>query len=298
MLKKPGMILLAIGVGGLLSSCHIEQKDVETIKRTTENLRVHQANEFIEYSVTAAIINSGTFNQGILRVEWEQTADLIDPFDSDTKYTVLKETTTLAYFEPGGTTPGDPISTVIRYISQDAAGNITLYAIDDGTVPLYWLYDPNYGDLSSNNFIRPIIFDSPMMAGTPPNSAVHFSVMEGCELGLCQSEIYTFNENLSVKDKKTAVTTNMGIFSDPFEIESISGSSTPSGAPTISFSGDIRTACGTSFDNISYDSAVFVMPDIGMVRMTNVCRNLTSGENVNYIITLNNTNIPLPPSSP
>jgi len=292
MLKKPGMILLVISISALLGSCHIKQEDEVTISRTTPNLRVYQPNDFIEYNVTA-IINSDAVNQGTLRVKWTATGDLTDPIDGATLYPVLKETTTLTY-EPNST---EPDVTIIRYISQDSVGSITLYAIGDGN-DLYWLYDPaNTGDLTSD-IIRPVIFDSPMDRTTPPpNSPLEFSVMENCgdTPGLCGLELYEFNDSFTIVGDTTQVTTNIGKFSNPFEIK-FSGTTIPNNSPTVSFYGDIRDACGTSTDQISHNGSMFVIPEIGIIRMTNLCQNFTTGggEQVNYIITLSSTNIPVP----
>jgi len=290
MLKKLGMIFLVASISALLSSCHIKQEDVETIKRTTANLRVYQPNDFIVYNVTT-LTDSAPPSRGTLRIEWDATADLLDPIDN-TQYQVLKETTTLTYEE--NSIEADVI--VIRYISQDTDGNITLYAIDDGTVPLYWLHDLGDAGNLSAPISTPVIFDSPIAIGSPPNtslnSPVRFTVMEGCISGSCKSEIYTFNDGFDIVGDTTEVTTNLGKFSDPFEIN-FSGGSTADGASTISILGDIRDACGTSTDNILHSGTMFVVPEIGIVQMTNLCQNPT-GSQVQYIITINNTNIPLP----
>ncbi len=288
MLKKLGVIFLVTSISMLLSSCHIKQKDVETIKRTTENLRVYQPKDFIIYNVTA-LTNSATPSRGTLRIEWDTTADLLDPIDSTTQYRVLKETTTLTYEEDSIETG----ATIIRYISQDTDGNITLYAIDDGLVR-YWLHDPvDTGNLSAN-ISTPVIFDSPMTIS--PNSSVHFTAMEGCVSGSCKSEIYTFSDNVEIVGDSTEVTTNLGKFSNPFQRDFF-GESTANGASTVSVVGDIRTACGTSMDNISYTGTMFVVPEVGIVQMTNLCQNPTGGQ-VQYIITIDSTNIPLPAPTP
>ncbi len=307
MLKKMGMILLALTITPLLSSCLVEEKDVETIARTTPNLRLYQAGDFIEYNVNI-IIGSGAINQGTLHVKWEQTPDLIDPIDNNITHpelaetTLLKETTTL--YESDGI---EIVAAVIRYISQDSDGNITLYAIDDGT-GLYWLYEPaNTGDLSSDVFL-PVIFNSPVVITTVDNSTLNsplkFAVMEGCgeTAGLCGIDIYEFSDGFHVVGDTTSVTTNMGIFSNPFEI-TFTGGTIPSNSPAIAILGDIRDVCGTSSDQVSHSGNMFVVPEIGMVQMTNLCQNFSTGggigqiEEVRYIINLSDTNIPLPPSS-
>ncbi len=292
MLKKLGMIFLVASISALLSSCHIKQEDVETIKSTTPNLRVYQPNDFIVYNVITRTNNFTTTNRGTLRVQWDATADLLDPIDNSIQYTVLKETTTLAY--EADSTETDV--TIIRYISQDSDGNITLYAIGDGN-SLYWLYDPENIVPPSLPVILPVIFDSPIVVGSA-TTPVKFSVMEGCGnpiVGLCGPEIYTFNESeFTIVGDSTSITTDLGKFSNPFQIR-FGGTSNPKNSPTISIVGDIRDACGTSLDNTEHSGIMFVMPEIGIIQMTNLCQNFTGQQNlVNYTITINNTNIPLP----
>ena len=307
MLKKPGIILLALGISTLLSSCLVNQKDVETSARTTDKLRIYQAGDYIEYAITA-VVNTGTsttVSQGILRVQWDENADLPDPHDNNIKYSVLKETTELTYEEGSSETN----ATVVRYISQSTyegtnettdkstKGTITLYAIDGGTAD-YWLYDPDNVGTPSSNIILPIIFDSPMKIGmAPPNtslsSPIDFSVMEDCDSGVCGTEIYNFNDSFNIVGDTTSITTNLATFSNPFEI-TFSGGAQSKNAPNIEFLGDIRNACGTSAHTINHSGNMFVMPSIGIVQMNNFCQNILTGNNVNYIMTLNNTNIPLP----
>ncbi|MCF6337979.1 MAG: hypothetical protein L3J84_08515 [Gammaproteobacteria bacterium] len=297
MLKKLGIIFLVTSISVLLSSCHIKQKDVETIKRTTDNLRIYQPGNFIVYDVITRTNSFTTTSRGTLRVQWDATADLLDPIDTGTQYTVLKETTTLIY-EPDSTATD---VTIIRYISQDSDGNITLYAIGDGD-DLYWLYKPEDTTPPFSSPVTPlVIFDSPIAVGSA-TTPVKFSAMEGCgvpTVGLCGSEIYTFDENeFTIVGDSTSITTGLGEFSNPFQIR-FNGINIPKNSPAISIVGDIRDACGTSLDSTEHNGIMFVMPEIGIVQMTNQCQNLTGQQGlVNYTITINNTNIPLPTPTP
>ena len=288
MVKKLGMVLLAVSASALLSGCLVDKKkpeDVVKISRSTEFLRIYQGTDWIEYDVTA--VTNGTPRYGTLRIQWDDTAVLTDPITPTTTYDVLKETTTLTY---DGSIEPDLISA--RYISQvndePAAtnqGSIILYAIDDEVDADYWLY-PLSSSPPNTPVITPTIFESPLSVGS---SAQSFSVME-CDPNAnpCANEIYRFNDDISVVDNAREITTNLGIFTNPFEL-SFSGGTSPGGATlAIEFLGDIRDACGTSADQVIHNGNMFVMPEIGMIQMTNQCQNI-SGEIVNYIITIRDT---------
>jgi len=304
MLKKPGMILLAIGASGLLNSCHIEQKDVETISRTTDTLRIYQAGDRIEYYVTAVNLSTGTVDQGTLQVKWEATPSLINPIDSSISIPVLKETTTLSFTD---NTDLDDI--VIRYISQVNTtppsanqGSIILHAIGDGTGtptnPAYWPYDPINATTpnSSAPVLSPVIFDSPIAVGTPPNASIDFSMMQGCGSSgaTCGTEIYNFTDNIAVDGDTFEITTELGKLTNLFKI-SFDGGNNPKGTLALSVLGDIRHACGDSTENMSHLGNMLIMPKIGIIQMTNICQvsNDLSRDMQYTIIINNNTNIPL-----
>ncbi len=304
MLKKPGVILLVASISALLSSCHIEQKDVETIPSVTNTLRIYKAGERIEYNVTATNLNTGMINRGILTVKWEATSDLIDPINTTITIPVLKETTTLTYDDDNTADP----AIVIRYISQinteppsTNQGRIILHAIDDGsgtpTNPNYWPYDTTNASTPNSNadVISPVIFDSPIVVGTPENSSLNFSIMEGCGSGTCGTEIYNFIDNISVDNKTSEITTELGKLTKLFKI-SFSGRNIPKGGLTLSVLGDIRHACGDSTKDLTHFGNMLVMPEVGIVQMENTCQVDTDPiNNVHYSITINNnTNIPPP----
>ncbi len=297
-LRKCVIILLAVSIGILLSSCLVKKKDVEKISRTTDTLRIYQSGDFIEYNVSAVSGLTGTISQGVLHIQWENNEDLIDPIDPDIRHTVLKETTTLTY--------GDTIdATVIRYISQIdtdppglSQGSIVLHAIDDGA-DLYWLYDVDNKDIPTSAVITPIIFDSPMAVGNLLSSSpLAFSVMEGCGTisnpNLCGTEIYQFNDSFTVDGDSQEITTNLGIFSNPFRL-SFSGGILPAGSLALSVLGDFRHACGDSSETLSHNGNMFVMPELGIIQITNLCRVIEgTTDDVNYTITVRNTNINFP----
>ena len=297
--NKLVMFLLLMSVSILLSGCLVDKKkpeDVVKISRTTDTLRIYQAGDFVDYYVTAVINTqaSTTVRYGTLRIQWDNTADLTDPITPTETYSVLKETTTLTY---DGSTQPDAI--VTRYISQvttapinpsePGIGSIILHAIDDPADDKdYWPY-PDGTTPSTSPVIRPIIIKSPLVvSSTFPAS---YSIME-CNNGLCANEIYNFTDtNFTVVGDTQEVTTDLGIFSNPFELSFLGVTVPAVGAPAVSFLGDIRDACGTSADRITHSDNMFVMPEIGMVKMNNTCTNITSGESVIYNIRARDTNI-------
>ena len=98
--------------------------------------------------------------------------------------------------------------------------------------------------------------------------------------------------NFEVVGDTQEARTDLGIFSDPFQLNFSGGTVPNTGAPTISIIGDIRDACGTSTEYISHSGNMFVVPEIGMIKMINTCTNDSSGENVFYTITLSGTSFP------
>jgi len=302
-LKPLGLAIVAVSLSILLSSCHIDQKPAETIARTTDTLRIYQPGDFIEYNVTAVFSADGAFitTQGSMRVQWESTAPLIDPIDQSS-HPVLKETTTFTYDDEIS-----PDATVIRYITQvdttppsPNQGSILLHAISDGN-DLYWLYDNDAGaspDNSNTPVISPIVFDSPITVGVAPlSSPINFSVMEGCDpgLSLCGTRVFDFNDSYTVEGDTKEIPTNLGTFINPFEL-SFTGGTIPKTDLALSVLGDFRNTCGDSTsETISHNGNIFVVPEIGIVQITNLCRIISgSSGDVNYTITVNNTNIPLP----
>ena len=296
MVKKLGMVLLAVSASALLSGCLVDKKkpeDVVKISRITDTLRIYQAGDFIDYNVTAVIsLNNSdpVFQYGTMRIKWENTADLTNPTPPTDTYPVLKETTTLTY---NGST--QPDATVTRYISQintdptgPDQGSIILHAIDDAVDDKdYWPY-PDGDATSTSPVIRPVIFASPLYVGR--SFPASYSIME-CNIGQCSQEIYNFTDtNFAVEGVAQDLTIDFGIFSDPFEL-SFSGGTLPDlQAPdTVSISGDIRDACGTSSEYISHNGNMFVLPEIGVIKMVNTCSNNSSGESVIYTITLSDT---------
>lgn len=294
MQNQLGTFVLAIAISTALSGCLVDKikpGEETTISRTTNELRIYQAGDFIDYDVVATVLLDGDIStsQGTMRIHWENHGSLIDPISTDS-IPVLKETTTLK-FETGI----EPDATTIRYISQDADGSIILHAIEDSVGDLSWLR--NNDDINTSApVIAPVIFDSPLAVGVkPPNSPLDFYVMEGCtvEASSCGSAIYQFSDDFTIEGDTKPVTTNLGKFTNPFEL-SYSGGILPTGSEAISILGDIRDACGNSQEIIKHGfpaggGILFVFPEIGMIQLDGFCSVLDgSGKSVHYLITINN----------
>ena len=282
------IILLAFISITALGGCLVKKQDPVLIARTTDNLRVYQPDDYINYFVTATtvpLIGTPSTLTGTLRVEWIQHADLIRPV-TGTPVPVIQEVTTLNL---GGAASNEG---TVRYISQDANGEITLHALEaPGTDVHYWLSDLGVGDLSTT--ASSVFFYSPIVPGIKPQT--NFVVMDDCEGNAnCASEVGRYIDDQNVVGDSVSVTSNLGIFVNPFQIN-FSGSSTPSPAPLpITF--DIRNVCDTNITQHgdAGNGRMYVMPEIGMIRMENTCRSVISNDVVIYTITISNTNIPLP----
>lgn len=300
MLYRLAWIVLSLTVVTALSGCLVDKKklsQVTKISRTTDSLRLYQPNDFIEYNVRATVIDNGsvTTASGTMQVLWESNPDLTDPIHSATIGPVLKETTKLTF-----DTASELDSTVIRYISQDGDGNITLHAIE-GNGEFYWpTLEGNSTPTAS--VASPVIFGSPLAVGFDPLpvSPVKFFVMEGCGSGTCPTQLYQFSDSFTVLGDTTEITTNLGVFKDPFQLSFNGGTSTSNSGLALSFLGDIRDACGDINESVTHGTdagggQLFVMPEIGIVQADYWCKVIVgSGKSAHYTMTLNNTNISTP----
>jgi hypothetical protein len=104
---------------------------VQNISRTTDVLHIYQDKEYIDYDVTAITTSNPSFPTriGTLRVQWDSSAELIDPINPTIQYPVLKETSTLSFNDDTGSS-----AVVIRYISQV---NTTPASANQGSIILH-----------------------------------------------------------------------------------------------------------------------------------------------------------------
>ena len=296
-LNKLWTLLLIASISTLLSGCLVDKKKAEDkISRSTDTLHLYQSGEWIEYEVIEVKQTGMADNTryGTMHVKWENTGDLNNPNEPGIISPGFKETTTITYDD---NISGEPDTTVIRYISQITAtaalnqGSIILHAIDDG-INQYWPYDSTEAAALNYNapVINPVILESPLSFSNTLSSA--FSVME-CNTGLCNNEIYAVSDNVNTVGDSREISTNLGIFSNPFQL-SFSGGTTLRGTPALNFIGDIRDACGTSADTVTHFGSLFVMPEIGIIKIeNNQCTNTSTIPStiIYYTITARDTNI-------
>ena len=288
------IILLAFIFTTTLSSCLVEKKDLVQIARTTDNLRVYQAGDSISYYATALVIPNSPVGVpdsqgGTLNINWLTPAQaLIRPGTTDPILRVLKEVTILNI---NGSESG-----TVRYISQNDDGQITLHALEDSAGNKYWLSATGIAPVSATtteSFVTFVSEPNPLGIEFGVNPYA-FYVMQGCEDAICDESVGQFNDAPDVVDDTVSVTTNLGVFSNPFQI-TFSGGSIPTVFPLpITF--DIRDVCGNTGPLISHGTGtggagtMYVMPEIGMVRMENTCVNSDiNGNTVFYTFTIRST---------
>lgn len=283
MLKKLGMVLLAVSIGALLSSCLVKKKDpadiTTTFTSTTNILRPYQSGDIINYRVQVANPD-GSQQSGTLQIKWEATGELPDPLSNDT-FPVLKETTTLTI---DGNDDG-----LVRYIEQDntalsaTEGSMFLRAFATPTPSVYDWLSPDLPPTS--NLQRFEIFRSPLtMAGQIPLDK--FYVAGDCSgtscptrLALAQSrtfQVTAINQTVDIP--------GTGIFQNAFKVQ-YNGTINREGTSSLY---DILDVCGSAGNITSHETELFVVPEIGVVKMTNTCTEQGSSP-VIYFITLDTT---------
>jgi hypothetical protein len=298
---------LVLAAGALLlSGCLVDKDDFSEVRqnkiqRTTDRLHIYQAGDFIEYNVQATrIIGSNPSEDltGTLRVQWETTDTLRRPTTNDA-IVALKETTTLIYHNSGDASDD---GNAVRYITQDANGQITAHAIDANGADHYWLRTLNESDPNKTESF--VVFHSPIVVSETEHK-INFEVreVENCSLPPCNQAIGQFSETYTVVNDSREIPTNIGTFTNPFEIR-FSGNTQPlnGNVPPII---DFRLLCSTRINNINLTAFGFagigkmwILPEIGMIQLENACNepgsDPTTGNRTDYILTLSNTNIPLP----
>ena len=290
------VMIVSVSLGG----CLVEKDKTpkKTYQRATDNLRVYQNGDYINYNVQITQFPAGggtaQTQSATLKIQWLSNPNLTNPLSSTTSYPVLREVTTLTD-SGGGTLFGG-----VRYIQQDASGAVSLVAIEDSGGGGFWFNTQGDSDLS---VVGPMtVFDSPLSTGPSLSSPINFHIIEGCSSFVnhivqpappCEQSIAQFNDYIEVLGDTHSVTTNIGVFTNPLEIQ-FDGSMTTNGgiaAPPV----DFRHACrgGVEFST-THDTRAYVFPEIGVIGMTNTCRIDDTGYYAIYSVTLSNTNIPLP----
>ncbi len=264
----------------ILSGCLVEKKDVEQVTRTAEELHIYKANEFITYSVNELRFSDFSTRVGTLTIQWLAHAPLRRP-GTTTDITVLEEVIKLS-FDSGADETG-----TVRYISQDATGKVTLHAIQaPGINQYYWLSTNDISTLTTPTESFTIV-NSPMSVGLNPPT-VSFYAMEDCDptSGVCPRPLGLYSDNMNIVGDTTSITTGLGIFTNPFQI-SFNGTTIPTnGSPIV----DVRNICGTISTTTTHTGTMYVIPEIGIIQMTNTC-NDTGGDKITHTITITDTNI-------
>jgi hypothetical protein len=294
--KKQGGVLMKFQVSAVavlavvvvsLGGCLVEKDKgaTKTYASNTNILHTYEAGDVITYDLTE-YSGTDTPRSGTLEVKWEQTADIKDPF-SNTDFPVLKETTKIYYGNDASNA-----EVYVRYIEQDISGTIYLRAIDDfASTTDYWL--------SSNSNVPPgdlagfEIFHSPFISGSLLQ--IDFNVMSGCTGTSCQPSLGTFSNGLEVVDNSVVVIgTRYGTFTNVYEVTYNGLVSQTDQTPLPFF--DFLDICHITglFNNTTHNGTLRIVPEVGVIQIINTCQAVT-GQAVQYVAIIRNTNIPLPP---
>ena len=280
MLKRLGMILLAISLSGLLSSCLVKKEKVPNIKTytsTTDTLRLYQPGDRIDYQVQIDNADSGR-QVGTMTILWESTPNLSDPFDPIT-HPVLKETTTL-------TIEGNE-EILVRYIEQDTPNHSKyLRAFDAPVANQYlWLSATNAPADTVDKFEN---LDSPMVVAGQL-ALGDFYIVGDCNGTNCTTrETHSFNRTFQVTAMNQTVETPAGNFEKTYKARHMATTNREATGPLS----DILDVCGDAGEANSHDAILDVVPEIGIVKIVNTCTNLTAGGSPTfYTISMESTNI-------
>lgn len=291
MLKKLGIVLLALSISILLSGCLVDQKDVETIASTDNALRIYQPFDTINYQVQVNRA-SGTEN-GTLQITWNNPdVSILNPITQET-YSVLKETTTLTINDE------DP-NELIRYIEQDknddnnSKGSMYLRAFDTAVAnKYYWLSTAL--NVPPGTLERFEIFRSPMPSDLskplPDQIGMNnFYIFEDCTGTSCPTRIaFASSRTFKVTAREQTVETPAATFTNAYKVQYNATINREATTPLL----DILAVCGES-GITSHAAILYIVPEIGIIKIENTCTYSLGTSPVFYIITLDNTNIPLP----
>ncbi|HEC20393.1 MAG TPA: hypothetical protein ENI97_13810 [Gammaproteobacteria bacterium] len=288
MLKKLTMILLAVGLSGALGGCLVKKKDpseIPTYTSTDPVLRFYQPGDTINYLVQAQ--DGVTTRTGTLQIKWENTNPIPSPFPPNT-YTVLKETTTLTL---GQTSP--VTDTLVRYVEQDTTtgttttGSMYLRAFDSPTAGEYFWLSPS--NVPTSSVQRFEIFRSPLdtaaMAGQIDLG--NYYVVDNCNGTTCNDQLAFIQSNTFevTASNQTVDIPGTGIFKNVYKVQ-YNATMTP--GPTTPLL-DILNVCGGTGQVTSHQTVLYIVPEIGVIKMVNTCTDQGGGAPVIYIATLDTT---------
>ncbi|MCF6210621.1 MAG: hypothetical protein L3J88_10820 [Gammaproteobacteria bacterium] len=303
MTKHPRMIA-AIALVTLatvaLTGCLVEKKDPEPPNyRTTDNLRIYKQGDWIRYNVFATTIagpSSGDFSNGTLEVRWGNYSTLTSPDGKN--YDVIKKSYRYCLEGPFC----NPTETVvIQYVHQDGlttdtAGTERLVAMGGLPTPdqYYWLNTTGGSTTTpanpDNNIVggqeTVITLKSPLFINN--TYTVKYHLMDGCVRGVakCQSDVGRFTHIITVVGDGTQVNTNIGNYANPFRVEFSEGDVFPdasvNGQLPLTF--DIFDLC--SDGNSTHDGHMYIIPEIGVIQMSNTCTDKITTDKTRYDITI------------
>lgn len=293
--SRAAVVLAVIIVTVSLGGCLVEKNKgaTKTYTSLTNVLHTYVAGNSITYDLIKNT-SSGT-TTGTLEIKWESTNSIQDPFNPDTRYSVLKETTSICYGSSVCLSSSADASTV-RLIEQDSSGEtsgtIYLRAIDDPAADThYWLNSDGFTTTGLGSFK---IFRSPILLGSTNALQIIFNVMEGCSGTTCQQSVGDYSNYLEAVDYPVTVSgTGRGTFTNAYKV-TVSGNVAPKDQPLPFF--DFLDICHASASTLptNHNGTLSIIPEVGVIKIVNNCQSGTDPSE-SYIATLRDTNIPLPP---
>lgn len=284
-----------------LTGCLVKQKGPPSLYyRKSENLRIYEPGHYIRYTVEALLPGATEFQYGALKIVWQGSPDLPGPDGKNhpviEKHYLLCMGDTLCNPE----TEGETI--FIQYVYQDppgttdTQGNDTtgterFVAMNDpaATGQYFWINSSGSSLQGGDGLPAPAItLDSPLQSKTYGSS---YYLMDNCiNASPCTSNLAKITSEFTVIDDNTEIDTRVERFANPFQVryssdknfvEPLNNSFPPT--PVNLFS--ICSMGKASYTNVSYSGKMYIVPEIGMVKMINFCQ-VDGSEVSQYIFTL------------
>lgn len=268
---RSGLLVIFISLL-FFTGCLVHPNDSDkkkTYNRTTDNVHIYQAGDFIEYTVSGSISSGGAFPsfRGTMRINWYANPDIFDPVSTNS-IKVLKEVTIL-------TINGVETRTE-RYISQDTD------ATTNGTIKLHAFYKPASADLywvsnlSVATALNEItVLKSPLMLND--SYASTFNVFDNCDATNQCDQLLGYQSDDIIKvelSDEIAESTAAGFF-NTFRV-TFAGNKTLTGSGITSFpiNLDFRSSCGLG--NTSYSGKANIFPEVGVIKMDVYCNSAST----------------------
>ncbi len=284
-----------VGLLGLtLSACLVNHDNATTWQRTTDNLRIYQPGDYLNYELSGYDVSGASASPitGSMQIKYATHAPLQKPAPLNGESVNAMQESTVLSISLGGS----PIinHTVARYIVQDNLGNVTLHAFDNpnqNTNTYFWVT----GDSPNTSTSEPtpvVITPSPYVV---QNSSYRFNISDCNTTQTCTPEFEYMMETQKILRTEDKVA-NVGKFS-AFRVEFDNSTVTKTGSPSDPFINvDFREFCNslssTSTVTTSFSGNMWVFPEVGVIKYEMSC---TSGSRtIQLNASLSGTNIPLP----